>query len=67
MADIAIDRPVGAAETRSAWTQLSTSKNWLGFWFMVPAAAFLILFLAYPLAHAALRGEWAPARWPGRR
>ena len=49
MADIAIDRPVGAAETRSAWTQLSTSKNWLGFWFMVPAAAFLILFLAYPL------------------
>ena len=25
------------------------NKNWLAFWFMLPAAAFLILFLAYPL------------------
>ena len=25
------------------------NRNWLGFWFMVPAAAFLLLFLAYPL------------------
>jgi multiple sugar transport system permease protein len=31
------------------WRRLITSRNWLGFWFMVPAAAFLVLFLAYPL------------------
>ena len=24
-------------------------RNWLGFWFMLPAMAFLIFFLAYPL------------------
>jgi multiple sugar transport system permease protein len=29
--------------------RLSANRNWLGFWFMMPAAAFLILFLAYPL------------------
>ena len=28
---------------------LWTNRNWLGFLFMVPAAAFLILFLVYPL------------------
>ena len=33
----------------SAWQQLKTNKNWLAFWFMLPAAVFLILFLAYPL------------------
>ncbi len=33
----------------TAWDQLKTNHNWLGFWFMLPAAAFLILFLAYPL------------------
>ena len=33
----------------SAWDRLKTNRNWLGFWFMVPAMAFLILFLAYPL------------------
>src|SRR5215467_6304138 len=31
----------------TAWDQLKTNHNWLGFWFMLPAAAFL--FLAYPL------------------
>ena len=31
------------------WQQLSTNRNWLGFWFMLPAAAFLLLFLVYPL------------------
>ncbi len=36
-------------EYRSSWTRLKTNRNWLGFWFMLPAAAFLILFLAYPL------------------
>jgi len=33
----------------SAWERLNSNRNWLGAWFMVPAAAFLILFLAYPL------------------
>jgi len=36
-----------AAPTR--WELLKWNRNWLGFWFMVPAAAFLVLFLAYPL------------------
>ncbi len=34
---------------QSAWAQLQTNRNWLGLWFMAPAAAFLLLFLAYPL------------------
>src|SRR3982075_2863025 len=29
---------------------ITTDRNWLGLWFMLPAAGFLILFLAYPLA-----------------
>jgi len=33
----------------TAWDQLKTNHNWLGLWFMLPTAAFLILFLAYPL------------------
>jgi multiple sugar transport system permease protein len=33
----------------SAWRRLQSNRNWLGWWFMLPAAAFLILFLAYPL------------------
>ncbi len=33
----------------SVWNRLGNNRNWLGFWFMVPAAAFLILFLTYPL------------------
>src|SRR5499433_3736952 len=51
MADIAIKtavaRPVPRAPT--AWDRLKADRNWLGAWFMLPAAAFLILFLAYPL------------------
>ncbi|MCZ8187032.1 MAG: sugar ABC transporter permease [Beijerinckiaceae bacterium] len=52
MTDAALPR---SAPTRApireatAWDRLKTNRNWLGFWFMVPAAAFLILFLAYPL------------------
>lgn len=38
-----------AAPRASAWQRLSTNRNWLALWFMLPAAAFLILFLAYPL------------------
>ncbi|MEO1248962.1 MAG: sugar ABC transporter permease, partial [Pseudomonadota bacterium] len=33
----------------SGWQQLRSNNNWLGFWFMLPAMAFLLLFLAYPL------------------
>src|SRR5258708_20260609 len=33
----------------SAWDRLKVNRNWLSIWFMLPAAAFLILFLAYPL------------------
>jgi multiple sugar transport system permease protein len=39
-------RSVSAA---SSWERLRTNRNWLAIWFMLPAAAFLILFLAYPL------------------
>src|SRR6195256_4005007 len=51
MADVAIKtrmpRPVPREST--AWERLKVDRNWLGLWFMLPAAAFLILFLAYPL------------------
>jgi len=31
------------------WDRLKANRDWLGAWFMLPAAAFLVLFLAYPL------------------
>lgn len=37
------------ASGRSSLSGLSHNRNWLGFWYMLPAAAFLLLFLAYPL------------------
>ncbi len=46
---IALDQGRGARSPFTAWEQLKTNRQWLGFWFMIPAAAFLILFLAYPL------------------
>jgi multiple sugar transport system permease protein len=33
----------------TAWDRLKVNRGWLSAWFMLPAAAFLILFLAYPL------------------
>jgi multiple sugar transport system permease protein len=45
-ADTDLARAMGG---RSAWQRLQTNRNWLGFWFMMPAGVFLILFLAYPL------------------
>src|SRR5207249_6150222 len=33
----------------TAWNRLKVNRNWLGFWFMLPAMAILLLFLAYPL------------------
>ena len=51
MADIALQPRVAKPQIReaTAWDQLRTNRNWLGFWFMLPAMAFLIFFLAYPL------------------
>src|SRR6266550_1922570 len=51
MADVALQPRVAKPQIReaTAWDQLRTNRNWLGFWFMVPAMAFLIFFLAYPL------------------
>lgn len=51
MTDVALKsrldkRPI---QEPTAWSQLKTNKNWLGLWFMLPAGAILILFLAYPL------------------
>jgi multiple sugar transport system permease protein len=51
MADIALQPRMAKPQIReaTAWDQLKTNRNWLGFWFMLPAMAFLIFFLAYPL------------------
>jgi len=51
MADIALKSAANRQPTREigAWDRLKVNRNWLGFWFMLPTAAFLILFLAYPL------------------
>src|SRR6267154_1102992 len=51
MADIALQPRAARPQIReaTAWDQLRTNRNWLGFWFMMPAMAFLIFFLAYPL------------------
>jgi multiple sugar transport system permease protein len=51
MADVAINRstPKPAPRETTAWDRLKVDRNWLGFWFMLPAVAFLVLFLAYPL------------------
>jgi multiple sugar transport system permease protein len=46
---IALDQARPAHPDVKAWDRLKTNKNWLAIWFMLPAAAFLILFLAYPL------------------
>ncbi len=56
MADAAVARTSARppAGEPSAWDQLKVNRNWLGFWFMVPAMAFLVLFLVYPLG----KGLW---------
>jgi len=41
--------PAGTALSATAWDRLKVNHNWLGFWFMLPAGAILVLFLAYPL------------------
>lgn len=51
MADLVLAPRGARREIREAttWDQLKHNRNWLGFWFMLPALGFLILFLAYPL------------------
>ena len=52
MADIALAttrRQVGRSVRPPHGILLKHNRNWLGFWFMLPAMAFLIFFLAYPL------------------
>ena len=51
MADVALRTVIAKKPVRdvSAWDRLKANREWLGFWFMLPAAAFLVLFLAYPL------------------
>jgi multiple sugar transport system permease protein len=51
MANIAFDQRSmkGPASAISAWSRLKVNRDWVGFWLMLPAAGFLILFLAYPL------------------
>src|SRR5712672_4744251 len=51
MADVALETRLSKPPAResTAWERLKVDRNWLGLWFMLPAAAFLILFLAYPL------------------
>jgi len=50
MTQIALERPpVKRIRGATAWDRLKVNRDWLGFWFMLPAAAILILFLAYPL------------------
>src|SRR6202048_1443224 len=41
--------PSAGADTPSLWARLRVNRNWVALWFMLPAAAFLIMFLAYPL------------------
>src|SRR6202158_4644237 len=51
MADVLLQPTLAPRAVRdsSAWDRLKVNRNWLAWWFMLPAAAFLILFLAYPL------------------
>ncbi len=48
MTDATLSRRAPITEP-TAWIRLRTNRNWLGWWFMAPALAILILFLAYPL------------------
>jgi multiple sugar transport system permease protein len=67
---IALDqgRAKGGLRDVTPWDRIKVNRDWLGFWFMLPAMAFLILFLAYPLglgvwisftdARIGRAGEW---------
>jgi multiple sugar transport system permease protein len=38
-----------SADSVSLWSRVRADRNFIAVWFMLPAAAFLLLFLAYPL------------------
>jgi multiple sugar transport system permease protein len=50
MTDLAVHAGRRPTREATAWGRLRVNRNWLSFWFMLPAAAFLVLFLAYPLS-----------------
>ncbi len=47
-ATMGIVAPVPLREV-STWDRIKTNRQVIGVWFMLPAAGFLLLFLAYPL------------------
>jgi multiple sugar transport system permease protein len=51
MVDIALKSMPAKRSMRdtTTWDRCKVNRDWLGFWFMLPAMGFLILFLAYPL------------------
>lgn len=51
MADAAMNMPATQAgfNEPSTWQRLKSNRTWLGYWFMLPSLAILVLFLAYPL------------------
>ena len=51
MSTIQTSLPAASAivEKPSAWSRVRGNRHFVALWFMLPAAAFLILFLAYPL------------------
>jgi multiple sugar transport system permease protein len=49
MSSVQASLPAQSVSVGSPWERLRTNRSWLAIWFMLPAAAFLILFLAYPL------------------
>ncbi len=49
MSTIPASLPASGYVPPSFWRRLAASRNWISLWFMLPAGAFLLLFLAYPL------------------
>jgi len=49
MSTIPASLPASGHVRPSFWRRFATSRNWTSVWFMLPAAGFLLLFLAYPL------------------
>jgi len=49
MTDVAIQNARPAPRAATTWDRLKVNRDWIALWFMLPTAAFLILFLAYPL------------------
>src|SRR4051794_34233178 len=51
MADIALQPRIAKPQIREAttWDQIKTNRNWLGFWFMLGAMGFLLVFLGFRL------------------